>query len=193
MVRVCGLIVMLVVAALLSVCSGCLSVCRFGSYDSAVAREWSEERQEWVRIETRCVGDSDVLTRYGMYPTMKARWQLLRMSCHWAPKRRWWRQRVGIPLALLALTPGMMIDVVVDTVALPWDWKHRHNVGPDICAPLDDERAYRSLCIICGAKSNGEFARCRSKADRGTVNCLRYYGVCQRCIYQAKAAGYYFR
>lgn len=185
-----------VAVALAFALSGCLSVCRFGKCESKYgsAREWSEERQGWVRIEPERIADddSDICAKYGLYPTMKMRWQLARLSWHWAPKRSWWGQRVGTPLGLLALTPGILVDLPVDTLALPWDWKYRHNVGPDLCASLDKERAYRSLCVMCGVTSDGEFARCRSKADRGTPEYGRYYGVCSSCIGAAKAAGYYF-
>lgn len=174
--------------------SGCLSVCRLCKCESddGYVKRWSEERQEWVRIEVQRFGDADILAKYGLYPTMKVRWQCARMSWHWAPKKTYWSQRLGIPAALIGLTPGMLVDVVVDTVALPWDWKYRHNVGPDMCAQLDKERAYRSLCVICGATSDGEFARCRKKADRGTSDYGKYYGVCPSCISAAKLAGYYF-
>lgn len=183
-----------VAAASIALLSGCLSVCRFGKCDSASAKEWSEERQAWVRVETcRTGGDRDICAKYGLYPTMKMRWQLLRVSCHWAPKRNWWGQRVGTPLGLLALTPGILVDLPIDTLALPWDWKHRHNVSPDMCAPLDEERAYRSFCVICGATSDGEFARCRKYSDRNTADWNRYYGVCPGCIKAAKDGGYYFQ
>ena len=179
-------------AAMAVLSSGCLSVCRLGKCSSGSAREWSEERQAWVRVETHCPGDdSDICAKYGLYPTMKMRWQLARMSWHWAPKKTYWGQHVGIPLGLLAITPGMVVDVVVDTIALPWDWKYRHNVSPDMCAPLDEERAYRSLCVICGATSDGEFARCRKHSDRNTSDWNKYYGVCPGCIQAAKDGGYY--
>lgn len=195
MLRVDGrVVVLLAVAALAAVCSGCLSVCRLGKCESKYvsAREWSEERQEWVRVEARSTGDADILARYGLYPTMKMRWQLVRLSCHWAPKKTYWSQRLGVPAALVGLAPGMVVDAVVDTLALPWDWKYRGSVGPDICAPLDAERACRSLCVMCGATSDGEFPRCRSRADAGTPAYRRYYGVCPRCTAAAKLAGYYF-
>ena len=173
-------------------CSGCLSVVRLAKLDDGTRKVWSEERQEYFVVEQSCEG-ADLLATYGLYPTMKIRWQLLRMSWHWAPKRCYWGQHVGIPCALIGITPGMVVDVVVDTAALPWDWKYRHNVGPDLCAPLDEERRCRSLCVMCGATSDGEFPRCRRKADRGTDDHCKYYGVGPRCIDAAKAAGYYFR
>ena len=183
-----------VAAASIALLSGCLSVCRIGKCDSASAKEWSEERQAWVRVEACCTGDDgDICAKYGLYPTMKMRWQLLRMSWHWAPKRSWWGQRVGTPLGLLGLTPGILVDLPVDTLALPWDWKYRHNVGPDMCAELDKERECRSLCVICGATSDGEFARCRKYSDRNTPDWNKYYGVCPDCIGKAKAGGYYFK
>ena len=186
-------LVILLISSIL--CSGCLSVCRLGKCESKYgsAKEWSEERQEWVRVEVHRIGDPDILAKFGLYPTMKMRWQLARVSCHWAPKRTYWSQHLGVPVALIGITPGMVVDFVVDTIALPWDWKYRNNVGPDLCAPLDAERACRSLCVMCGATSDGEFSRCRRKADRGTDDHCKYYGVCPRCIDAAKAAGYYFR
>ena len=164
-----------VAAALITLLSGCLSVCRLSKLDCGGYTEWSEERQE-------C----------GLYPTMKMRWQLVRLSCHWAPKQQYWGQHVGVPLALFGITPGMVVDVAVDTIALPWDWKHRHNVSPDLCAGLDEERRCRSLCVLCGATSDGEFARARRDADRGTPDWSRFYGVCPDCIQKAKADGYRF-
>ena len=182
-------LVILLISSIL--CSGCLSVCRLGKCESKYgsAKEWSEERQEWVRVEVHRIGDPDILAKFGLYPTMKMRWQLARVSCHWAPKRTYWSQHLGVPVALIGITPGMVVDFVVDTIALPWDWKYRNNVGPDLCAPLDAERACRSLCVMCGATSDGEFSRCRRKADRGTDDHCKYYGVCPRCIDAAKAAG----
>jgi len=177
-------------------CSGCLSVCRLSKCEShyGSAKRWSEERQEWVRVEVHYVGDPDILSKYGLYPTMKMRWQLARLSCHWVPARMCgFGHRVVIPLGLVALAPGMVVDAVVDTIALPWDWKYRGNVGPDLCAPLDEERRCRSLCVICGATSDGKFARCRRRADWDTPNWNKYYGVCPSCIERAKQSGYYFK
>lgn len=184
----------LVVVALALALSGCLSVCRISKCESkdGYVQEWSEEQQEWVQVEVQRAVGNDILAKYGLYPTMQMRWQLARTSWHWAPKKTYWRQRLGVPVALVLLTTGMVVDAVVDTVALPWDWKYRHNVGPDLCAALDKEREYRSLCVICGATSDGEFPRCRRKADRGTADHCRYYGVCRGCIAEAKLAGYYF-
>lgn len=172
--------------------SGCLSVCRLSKLDCGGYTEWSEERQEWVKHEIQPSGDRDFMAKFGLYPTMKMRWQLVRLSCHWAPKQQYWGQHVGVPLALLGITPGMVVDVAVDTIALPWDWKHRHNVSPDLCAGLDEERRCRSLCVLCGATSDGEFARARREADRGTPDWRRFYGVCPDCIQKAKADGYRF-
>ena len=179
-------------AAMTVLSSGCLSVCRLCKSESSCMHEWSEERQEWVRVEVPRAGDSDICAKFGLYPTMKVRWQLVRMSCHWAPKKHYWGQHLGTPLVLVALTPGMAVDAVVDTLALPWDWKYRDNVCPDMCAKLDEERAYRSLCVMCGATSDGEFARCRLHSDMNAQDLRRYYGVCPHCIEAAKAAGYYF-
>ena len=181
-----------VALAIAVACSGCFSVVRLAKLDDGTRKVWSEERQEYFVVEQGCEG-ADLLATYGLYPTMKMRWQLARTSWHWAPKRNWWGQRVGTPLGLLALTPGILVDLPIDTLALPWDWKHRHNVSPDMCAPLDEERAYRSLCVICGATSDGEFARCRKYSDRNTPDWNKYYGVCPGCIGKAKAGGYYFR
>lgn len=186
------LFTVVVVVALALVTSGCLSVCRLCKSDRGGYREWSEKRQEWVWHKCEPPASEDIVAKLGLYPTMKMRWQLARMSWHWAPKKRRWGQRVGIPFALLALTPGMVVDAVVDTVAIPWDWKYRDAEGIDMCAPLDEERKYRSLCAICGATSDGEFARCRKTADRNTENWRKYYGVCPACIERAEAAGYDF-
>ena len=180
-----------VALALAVACSGCLSVVRLAKLDDGTRTVWSEERQEYFVVERSCEG-ADLLATYGLYPTMKMRWQLLRMSWHWAPRRNWWGQRVGAPLGLLALTPGMAVDAAVDTLALPWDWKYRRNVGKDMCAELEEERAYRSLCVNCGATSDGEFARCRRAADRNTSHWRRYYGVCPACVKAVKRRGYYF-
>lgn len=182
-----------VAVALAAVCSGCLSVVRLSKLDDGSRRVWSEERQGYVVHEWR--GDPrsrDLLATYGLYPTMQMRWQMLRVSCHWAPKRCYWGQHVGIPCALIGITPGMLVDVVVDTISLPWDWKYRHNVGKDMCAGLDEERAYRSVCVHCGATSDGEFARCRRTADSNNENWNKYYGCCPDCIEAVKAGGYYF-
>lgn len=177
---------------LLMSCCGCLSVCRFCKLAGDTRREWSEERQEWVRVKVNWAEDPDFLAQFGLYPTLKMRWQMVRLSCHWAPKRSWAGQHIGIPFALLAITPGMVVDTVVDTVALPWDWKYRNNVPRDMCAPLDEERAYRSLCVVCGATSDGEFARCLHNDNRNTADWRKYYGVCPRCVDAAKGRGYYF-
>lgn len=174
-------------------CSGCLSVIRLGKLDDGSRRVWSEERQEYVVHEWKGDPQSrDLLATYGLYPTMKMRWQLLRMSWHWAPKQCYWGQHVGIPVVELLLLPGAVVDFAVDTISLPWDWKYRHNVGKDMCVELDEERAYRSLCVICGATSDGEFARCRKYSDRNTPDWNKYYGVCPDCIEAAKSGGYYF-
>lgn len=170
---------------------GCLSVCRLGKL-AGTRTEWSEERQEWVSHEVQPSGDSDILAKFGLYPTMQMRWQLVRLSCHWAPKRNFWGQHVGLPLTLVGTSPGIAVDVVVDTLGLPWDWKYRNCAPVDMCAPLDEERACRSLCVVCGATSDGEFPRCRSDADRGTSARRRYYGVCPACVGRAKELGYYF-
>jgi len=184
---------MAVAAALAAACSGCLSVIRLMKFDDGSHRVWSEERQEYVVHEWKGDPQSrDLLATFGLYPTMKMRWQLLRTSWHWAPKRNWWGQRVGVPVAEIALLPGGVFDFVVDTISLPWDWKYRHNVGKDMCAGLDEERAYRSVCVHCGATSDGEFARCRRDADRNTENWRKYYGVCPNCVEAVKADGYYF-
>ena len=183
---------MAVAVALTAACSGCLSVLRLAKLDDGSRRVWSEERQEYVVHEWK--GDQqsrDLLATYGLYPTMKMRWQLLRMSWHWAPRRNWWGQRVGLPVAWTLMIPGGVFDFVVDTISLPWDWKYRHNVGKDMCAELDEERAYRSLCVMCGATSDGEFARCRRTADRNTENWRKYYGCCPACVEAVKADGYY--
>lgn len=184
-----------VVVALVLAVSGCLSVMRIGKagcvFDGRY--RWSEERQAYVWEELAPCEGRDPLSWFGLYPTMKMRWQLARTSWHWAPKRNWWGQRVGTPLGLLALTPGILVDLPVDTLALPWDWKYGGNVGPDMCARLDEERAYRSLCVMCGRTSDGEFARCRKHSDRSTPDWGKYYGVCPGCIDKAKAGGYYFR
>lgn len=174
-------------------CSGCLSVVRLMKLDDGSRRVWSEEKQAYVVHEWRGnPDDRDALAMYGLYPTMKMRWQLLRMSWHWAPKRCYWGQHVGIPTVELLLLPGAVFDFAVDTVSLPWDWKYRHNVGKDMCAALEVEREYRSLCVNCGATSDGEFARCRRETDRNTANWRRYYGCCPACIEAVKANGYYF-
>ena len=179
--------------ALATLCCGCFSAIRLGKLDDGSRKVWSEERQEWVRREWKGDPQSrDLLATYGLYPTMKMRWQLLRMSWHWAPERCYWGQHVGIPAAMVAMLPGAVVDVAVDTLALPWDWKYRHNVGKDMCAELDEERAYRSLCVNCGATSDGTFARCRREADRDTENWRKYYGVCPVCVEAVKAKGYYF-
>ena len=180
-----------VALAIAVACSGCFSVVRLAKLDDGTRKVWSEERQEYFVVEQGCEG-ADLLATYGLYPTMKMRWQLLRMSWHWAPKRTYWGQHVGIPVLMVAMLPGAVVDVAVDTLALPWDWKYRHNVGKDMCAELEEERAYRSLCVNCGATSDGKFARCRLKADRNTENWRRYYGVCPDCIEAVKADGYYF-
>jgi len=172
-------------------CSGCLSVIRLGKLEDGKRRVWSEERQAYVTKTCRC-DNADLLATFGLYPTMKMRWQLLRTSWHWAPKRNWWGQRVGVPVAELALLPGGVFDFVVDTISLPWDWKYRHNVGKDMCAGLDEERAYRSVCFRCGAKSDGEFARCQNWARPDAPDWHKFVGVCTNCIEAAKAAGYYF-
>lgn len=178
-------------AAVAAACSGCLSVVRLAKLDDGKVERWSEEKQAYVVHERKCE-HADLLATYGLYPTMKIRWQLLRMSWHWAPKRKWWGQRVGIPVVWTLMVPGGVFDFVVDTVALPWDWKYRHNVGKDMCAELDEERAYRSVCVHCGATSDGEFARCRRRADRNTENWRKYYGCCPACVEAAKSDGYYF-
>jgi uncharacterized protein YceK len=180
-----------VAAALAAVCSGCLSVVRLTKLDDGKVKRWSEEKQAYVVHERKCE-NADLLATYGLYPTMRIRWQLLRRSCYWAPKRCYWGQHVGIPCALIGITPGMLVDVVVDTLSLPWDWKYRHNVGKDMCAELDKEREYRSVCVHCGATSDGEFARCRRTADRNNENWNKYYGCCPDCIEAVKADGYYF-
>lgn len=182
-----------VAVALAAVCSGCLSVVRLAKLDDGSRRVWSEERQEYVVHEWKGDPQSrDLLATYGLYPTMKMRWQILRMSWHWAPRRNWWGQRVGIPVAWTLMLPGGVLDFAVDTLSLPWDWKYRHNVGKDMCAELDKERAYRSVCVNCGATSDGEFARCRRTADRNNENWNKYYGCCPGCIEAVKAYGYYF-
>ena len=173
-----------VALAIAVACSGCFSVVRLAKLDDGTRKVWSEERQEYFVVEQGCEG-ADLLATYGLYPTMK-------MSWHWAPKRTYWGQHVGIPVLMVAMLPGAVVDVAVDTLALPWDWKYRHNVGKDMCAELEEERAYRSLCVNCGATSDGKFARCRLKADRNTENWRRYYGVCPDCIEAVKADGYYF-
>ena len=172
-------------------CSGCLSVVRLAKLDDGKRKVWSEEKQGYVTYDIDCK-ELDLLATYGLYPTMKMRWQLLRMSWHWAPKRCYWGQHVGIPVLMVAMLPGAVVDAAVDTLSLPWDWKYRHNVGKDMCAEVEEERAYRSLCVNCGATSDGEFARCRREADRNTDNWRRYYGVCPACIEAVKADGYYF-
>lgn len=185
------LTVVVAALAIAVACSGCLSVVRLAKLDDGTRKVWSEERQEYFVVERSCEG-ADLLATYGLYPTMKMRWQLLRMSWHWAPKRCYWGQHVGIPVLMVAMLPGAVVDAAVDTLALPWDWKYRHNVGKDMCAELEAERAYRSLCVNCGATSDGEFARCRREADRNTENWRRYYGCCPNCIEAVKAKGYYF-
>ena len=179
--------------ALAMLCTGCLSVVRLMKLDDGSRRVWSEEKQAYVVHEWRGnPDDRDALATYGLYPTMKMRWQLLRMSWHWAPKRCYWGQHVGIPTVELLLLPGAVVDFAVDTISLPWDWKYRHNVGKDMCAELEVERAYRSLCVNCGATSDGEFARCRREDDRNTENWRRYYGCCPDCSESVKEDGYYF-
>ena len=178
--------------AAVTACSGCLSVVRLGKLDDGTVRHWSEEQQRYVTYKVDNPGEADLCSKFGLYPTMKMRWQILRLSWHWAPKRYWWGQHVGLPIAWTLILPGAVFDFAVDTISLPWDWKYRHNVSPDLCAGIEEERVYRSSCVRCGATSDGEFARCKRKSDRGTENWRKYYGVCPDCIEAVKADGYYF-
>lgn len=178
----------LAVAAALAFSTGCLSVARVSK--CGCSERWSEERQEYVRVEP-AYGNDDFLGKFGLYPTMQMRWQLMRLSWNWSPPRYYWQRRVGIPVAQMALLPGGVVDLVVDTVSLPWDWKYRGN-SVDLVSEEYPERIARSSCVSCGRLSEGEFALCRCWADQGTDRCNKRYGVCRDCIPDVGCMGYYF-
>lgn len=172
--------------------SGCLSVVRFSKLDSGGYRVWSEEKQEWVFHEyaNKC---DDFLGKFGLFPTLKMRWQLIKLACYWAPPNKKWNQHLGLPCALIGITPGLIVDIPIDLISLPWDWKYRHNEMDDRWfRELDEERACRSLCINCGKTSDGEFSRCKKRSENNTANWNKYYGVCPDCIEAVKTNGYYF-
>lgn len=178
-------------ASLAVLLSGCFSVIRLSKCSIANGGyAWDIEKQAYVWREygQDC---GDPLSQFGLFPTMQMRWQLLRLTWNWAPPEYYWARHLGIPCALLGTLPGVAVDLPVDLISLPWDWKYRGN-SCDLVAEDRPEYECRSRCVFCKDVSEGAFARCRKESERNTPNWNKYYGVCPNCVTNALSSGYYF-
>lgn len=173
--------------------SGCLSVIRIAKIESTHTTEhWSEEKMCYVSEPCTPRGHVDPLGQCGLFPTMKMRWELLRLTWDWAPPKYVYERRIGLPLALLGTAPGILVDLPVDVLSLPWDWKYRYNSRSLVEDDLP-ERLARSRCVHCGAISeDGEFALCKRTDEAKTPRWSVRYGVCPDCVETVKKNGYYF-
>lgn len=181
----------LVIGSLSLLLSGCFSVVRLTKLPHGTQiKHWSEEQQAYVYSDST-EPQRDMLGQFGLYPTMGIRWQLLRLTWNWSPPQYYWQRRVALPVAWVLMLPGGVVDLVVDTVALPWDWKYRGN-DYDLVAEETEEHQRRSLCISRSKVSDGAFALCHRTCERNTPFWNMTYGVCPDCIETVKTNGYYF-
>lgn len=194
------LITLLVLAA---ACSGCLSVvrcCKLGNVKHIEYRtEWSEEACSNVVVEVHHMGGEDPFAPFGLMPTLGMRWCFIKMSLGWLPPTgNWAQRRIGMLCATLALTPGLIVDIPVDLLSIPWDWKYRGGVGKDPYEREQEERRLRSVCTFCGkTNDDGRFGLCiQSPAlceEEGKERYGTQHGCCPACVPAAKAKGYIFR
>ena len=181
--------------------TGCLSVARFAKLGNVERyeprQEWSEEAGSNVTVVVHHLGGGDPFAHYGLFPSVGMRWDCLKMAFDWIPPRHTWAERrIGLFCTTLALTPGLIVDLPVDLLSIPWDWKYRGG-GETMYDREQKERALRSKCEFCGAVSEeGRFGLCimgprlceERKERLGTR-----HGCCPACAAKAKEAGYRFR
>lgn len=195
-----GLVAVIAAATLTG---GCLSVARLCKCvtepHTEYRTEWSEEAGSNVVVAVHCGGGEDPFAPFGLMPTLGMRWCFLKMSLGWIPPTdNWAQRRIGMLCATLALTPGLIVDIPVDLLSIPWDWKYRGGVGKDPYAREQEERRLRSVCTFCGKTNDaGRFGLCiqspalceQEAAERfGTQ-----HGCCPACVKAAKEKGYLFR
>lgn len=194
----------LIAIALAATClTGCLSVVRIAKLDKETGdytrKVWSEEKCAYVQETIHHIHSDDPLTQFGIFPTLGMRWECLKLAWGWYPPTcNWFQRRVGLTFATLALTPGLIVDIPVDLISLPWDWKYR---GKAKNTPYDreqHERGLRSRCEFCGAISpEGRFGLCiqgpKLCEKEGKERFGTEHGCCLNCVEPAKANGYIFR
>ena len=194
-------LMMIGACAALAFGTGCLSVARFAKLDKEAKtytrQEWSEEAGSNVTVVVYHMGGDDPFAQFGLMPTLGMRWDFLKMSFGWIPPRCSWAQRrIGLFCATLALTPGLVVDLPVDLISLPWDWKYRGG-GETPYDREQKERELRSKCEFCGATNDeGRFGLCimgKKLCEERKERLGTPHGCCPACAGKAKEAGYRFR
>ena len=192
---------LMIACAALALCTGCLSVARFAKLGNVERyeprQEWSEEAGSNVTVVVHHLGGGDPFAHYGLFPSVGMRWDCLKMAWGWYPPNCSWAQRrLGLTCAVVLLTPGIVVDLPVDIISLPWDWKYRGG-GKTPYDREKQERKIRSVCHFCGATNeDGRYGLCEpgiALIEREKLKLGTRYGCCPACAAKAKEAGYRFR
>lgn len=67
-----------------------------------------------------------------IYPSLHVRYHMLKFAWEEAPEGYHWRHYAG-PLACVVSCIGLPGDLLVDTVALPWDWDASEKASCPMC------------------------------------------------------------
>lgn len=192
---------LMIACAALALCTGCLSVIRFAKLDKPTGdytrKVWSEEKCAYVEETIHHIHSEDPLQQFGLMPTLGMRWDCLKMAWGWYPPNcNWAQRRLGLTCAVVLLTPGIVVDLPVDIISLPWDWKYRGG-GKTPYDREKQERKIRSVCHFCGATNeDGRYGLCEpgiARIEREKLKLGTKYGCCPACVETAKESGYSFR
>lgn len=192
----------LIAIAISATClTGCLSVVRFAKLDKPTGtyttKVWSEEKMAYVEETIQHINNGDPLQQFGLFPTLGMRWDCLKTAWGWYPPScNWFQRRIGLTCATVLLTPGLIVDIPVDLISLPWDWKYLGG-GETPYDREQKERKNRSVCHFCGATNeDGRYGLCEpsiEQIEREKLKLGTMYGCCPACVERAKSEGYRFR